>query len=491
MNRHTATTANVANLLNQVSFFLVSVTVLGSPWLFGAWERWWFWPFAALISLSSGCFGSRLLIHACGEASLTIPFREDDSGSSPRPHLRLLLSTIPFLLYALIRTTLSDVAMDAERAFLLFLTPILIGVQVIYGLTRKQQRTLLAFILIDLVLLGIYGLVNHHVTGSHLVLWAEGYPDYTRDSRATGSYFCPDHFAGIMEFAFALAAAYAISRQTRWSSKWGYIGVILMATLCVILSKSRGGGLTIVVMTAATAWWGFSQWPTEQAIWHRVSAIAVLAIGLILIWNLDISYTTRFKAYFATPSTGQEQTLREKAGQLRYRLDRTTRGRMINGALRAWRSAPVFGIGAGMHRNLWPDFAPTADGDREQGIRPTLLNNHFHSYEVHSDWVQLLEEYGVVGFVLFLIGAGSVFGTLVRGNRRECDRWRRHRERQPGKSDHAVILGGLLVFVSMAFHSLGDFNLQMPATTWMFAAILSIALAAALDRPTSLRRTRE
>jgi hypothetical protein len=29
----------------------------------------------------------------------------------------------------------------------------------------------------------------------------------------------------------------------------------------------------------------------------------------------------------------------------------------------------------------------------------------------------------------------------------------------------------------MAFHSLGDFNLQMPATTWILAAIISVTVA--------------
>jgi len=35
---------------------------------------------------------------------------------------------------------------------------------------------------------------------------------------------------------------------------------------------------------------------------------------------------------------------------------------------------------------------------------------------------------------------------------------------------------GLLALIAMAFHSLGDFNLQMPATTWMLAALVSLPL---------------
>ena len=43
---------------------------------------------------------------------------------------------------------------------------------------------------------------------------------------------------------------------------------------------------------------------------------------------------------------------------------------MISAALRAWRTRPLFGIGPGMHRNLWPHFAPSPDGDRTRGIWP-------------------------------------------------------------------------------------------------------------------------
>ena len=76
---------------------------------------------------------------------------------------------------------------------------------------------------------------------------------------------------------------------------------------------------------------------------------------------------------------------------------------MIGGAIRAWQAAPVWGVGAGMHQNIWPHVAASGDGDRGKGIWPTLVNDKFHSYEVHSDWIQLLEEYGLVGLILFLI----------------------------------------------------------------------------------------
>jgi len=150
---------------------------------------------------------------------------------------------------------------------------------------------------------------------------------------------------------------------------------------------------------------------------------------------------------------------------------------MYGGAVRAWRTAPVWGIGPGMHQNLWPHFAATGDGDRSAGKWPTLRNDSFHSYAVHSDWLQLCEEYGVVGLLLLLVPMGVVVGLLLAEIRRE-ERARRCADWQElGSGHHDLTLSGTFALICMAFHSLGDFNLQMPATTWLLAALLALPMA--------------
>lgn len=463
-------------ILSIAGFVFACVAILVGPWLFGAWEMWWFWPFAVCIFISTFFFSFRLILPA---------FMEGPSHEQAHPNLKskiaVVLSFLPFLAYAFVRFLQADVFMNAERSFLLFLTPFLLGVQIVFGFSRKQLKLLSALVLGDLCLLGLYGIINHVITGSKLVLWAEGYPGYIAQHRATGSYFCPDHFSGIMEMAFCLCLGLLLARETHRRER-RFAGLLaLIALYGVVLSKSRGGGLTVVVIAFAVLVWGFSQWPAIIRWYCRGSAIALLAMSVAMFCLFDFAYKRRFMSYFAWDRT-KVKSFEQLQMVMKKKLRTTSRGHMITGAIRAWKTEPVWGIGPGMHQNLWPHFATSDDGDRELGQWPTYNYSHFHSYEVHSDWIQLLEEYGLAGLFLFLLPWSAVFIVLLAGINQEVRECRRKKWLSPGRRHHAIVLGGLLAWICMSFHSLGDFNLQMPATVWLLAAILAIPVAYVLRR---------
>jgi len=456
--------------LRTARFLFLCLPVLLGPWLFGAWEMWWFWPFTLSIFISSLLFGLCLLLPESSPA-------EAVQATSERTHTALRQGAVVallyavFLLYAAIRSLQADVRMEAERSFLLHLTPFLIGLQVLYGLEPAQRRRLQWLLIANLALLGLYGVANHLFTGSRLVLWEEGYAKYFEHGRASGSYFCPDHFSGAMELALALGLALVLTRKEEGPRRGAGGALCLIALAGVVLSKSRGGGLTVVVVLAAALVWGFMRWPARKRWWWRITAATSATIVLVVFWNAGTGYVERFSSYFKIQNT-EEKTVGEIADMALEKARITSRGRMIGGALRAWREAPIFGIGPGMHQHLWPHYAASSDGERERGVWPSLPNHNFHSYEVHSDWVQLLEEYGGVGLFLFLLPVATLFIVLVRA------------------TEYSVpLLGGILAFLAMAFHSLGDFNLQMPGTTWMLAAILALAMSDVTQRVRRRKRS--
>jgi O-antigen ligase len=432
--------------IGRALFLLTAVVLTVAPWLFGAWESWYFWPFAGLIFLATGGLGLRLCFSArLGVMRLPLT-----------PWLvRLVLCWAPFLAYGLIRAVQAPVRMDAERSILLHLTPFLLGLVIVIGLEADQRRRLWRLLPVNFLLLGLYGVGNHVLAGNAKVLWVPGFPHYQEGYfRATGSYFCPDHFAGLMELGLCVAMAGMVFRDAgRWR-RLAWLGLAVVMITGIVLSKSRGGGLVTVLIFGLTLWWGVLAWPARTRMIIRASALVAGLVVLVVVVLAGPRYVQRFKAY---PWV---------------RLEQSDRYQMSAAALRGWKSAPLVGIGPGMHQNLWPHFAPSADGDREKGIWPRFLNNGFHSYEAHNDWVQLLEEYGALGVVLFLWATGMTGLALFRG-------WRRAASGVAGGADPdaAVLPTALLAGAGLALHSAGDFNLQIPATTWVLGAMVALAIA--------------
>jgi O-antigen ligase len=306
---------------------------------------------------------------------------------------------------------------------------------------------------LNFLLLGLYGIGNHFLANNSKVLWMPGFPHYQQDHyRATGSYYCPDHFAGIMELALCIAIAVIAAKG---AGTWRRVGMTVLAAVSVLgisLSKSRGGGFVLVLILGLALWWGVMAWSPRQRLMIRLAGLVVGLVALVGVVVAGTSYVQRFKQY---PWT---------------KLEHSDRYQMSAAALRGWMSSPWIGIGPGMHQNLWPHFAPSADGDREKGIRPRFLNNSFHSYEAHNDWVQLLEEYGLVGVILFLWAVGRSGMALLRG-------WKRAAADLSRGVETSVLPAALLAAAAMVLHSGGDFNLQIPATTWLLAAMMALALA--------------
>ncbi len=440
-------------VLSKLALAFMAAALLAGPWLFGAWEPWWFWPLASLLFFGTALFGFTLM-----RADLVVAgFSEERLRRDVAP---TLVACGLFLVYGIVRMFMARVYADAERSLLLFLLPLFIAAMAAFATGPAGRRVLFYLIAANILCLGVYGIVNHALTGSERVMWMPGYMQYIADDRATGSYYCPNHFAGILEIGAALALGLLVDRGARRGAR--LFALILLAACVggVLLSKSRAGGVTLLAVILLAPLVGLIQWKPRARWLVRAGtlAAAILAVGLVA-WQAS-SYRTRFSNL---PWNN---------------IQKSDRVQMVQGALRAWETAPVLGIGPGMHQNLWPHFAASSDGDREKGLWPTVINNGWHSYEVHSDWVQLLEEYGALGLALFLIALALVLRSLWRGLRREEGDWKAAAWDRPRDLRFAaLIVAGWLAAAAMILHEAVDFNLQMPATGWVLGAVVGLALA--------------
>ncbi len=441
---------------------LLSALILVSPWMLGAWEMWYFWPSAVVLFVCLACAGLRWVL-----GSVLALQRADDP---PRPALPvfdrrgfLLLAGawMPFLVYATVRFAQTPVAMDAERIWLLIVTSAMVIVIICLQFNERQAQRLFWLMAAGMALQSIYGFVGFYVFQDRYVMWVPnifGYPN-----RMKGSFFCPNHFAGFLEMGFCMALAGILDRKLRRPWRLAAASLLALTAAGVARSLSRGGWMTLVVILLAAAIWGLGQLTSRQTMLIRAGTLSVIAVAGLLLFSTDNPARRRLYHWHAFNPEHRDAG-KNFVADILQRVRHTSRGRQIGGALRAWKTRPVWGIGPGMHQNLWFQFADSGDGDRESGKWPSQTNHTFHSYEVHSDWVQLLQEFGVVGFGLFMIGFGTLSVTFIRGVRGAARR---------GKIAY-IALAAWLAVIAIAFHSLGDFNLQIPANTWTLAALVGL-----------------
>lgn len=538
-------------LFHKLAFFCVCGVAILGPWAFSAWEMWWFWPIALLLFAGVLFAGVGSIIEMIINSSYGDTAPEVGYFIFGKRKLIMLISIIPFIAYAIVRfvfhtdTQHQFVYMDGERSLLLFITPVLLAVTMLLVCTRKRLVWLCFAILINMFLVAIYSIINHYVTNDTLVLWFEVPRSMWYGGRATGVFFCPNHLSAFMNFGILFTVAILLTprkkgvdlKQVLWLN-------ILAATVLPfllwanVLTLSRGGMASLfVALVVGLSIFGFSNVKPLKRIGIILGVIISAVLLLVLIFSTENIVHERCKkhGFYKLMTEESEQSFGERLHEtFWYGFDR---GWYIGSALRAWESNPVWGIGPGQHSSRWGEFAATPDGTREPFKAPKMRNDGYHLYEVHSDWTQLLEEYGIVGIVLFIIPMLTIFGGLINAKRQALKDLRTHSEshstrrkyidentsieahhkanddsldenideatldnneehhhkhhRKHRKTEYgfatlttpaefkiaaALPLAALLMCICMIFHSIGDFSFQIPTIVWTFAIFIASAL---------------
>lgn len=538
-------------LFHKLAFFCVCGVAILGPWAFSAWEMWWFWPIALLLFAGVLFAGVGSIIEMIINSSYGDTAPEVGYFIFGKRKLVMLISIIPFIAYAIVRfvfhtdTQHQFVYMDGERSLLLFITPVLLAVTMLLVCTRKRLVWLCFAILINMFLVAIYSIINHYVTNDTLVLWFEVPRSMWYGGRATGVFFCPNHLSAFMNFGILFTVALLLTprkkgvdlKQVLWLN-------ILAATVLPfllwanVLTLSRGGMASLfVALVVGLSIFGFSNVKPLKRIGIILGVIISAVLLLVLIFSTENIVHERCKkhGFYRLMTEESEQSFGERLHEtFWYGFDR---GWYIGSALRAWESNPVWGIGPGQHSSRWGEFAATPDGTREPFKAPKMRNDGYHLYEVHSDWTQLLEEYGIVGIVLFIIPMLTIFGGLINAKRQALKDLRTHSEshstrrkyidentsieahhkanddslaenideatldnneehhhkhhRKHRKTEYgfatlttpaefkiaaALPLAALLMCICMIFHSIGDFSFQIPTIVWTFAIFIASAL---------------
>jgi O-antigen ligase len=239
------------------------------------------------------------------------------------------------------------------------------------------------------------------------------------------------HYAGLMEMLFPVALVFGLSQEFRSHAKLLlYFAAIVMAG-SVFLAASLGGilsllgELVVLAILLLQARRGAQLWRSMLIVLLFLSLFAVMLQPTVLEERL--------------------QHWKSKSEQMEV----TERLHIVRDSLSMVAKKPALGYGLGTFIEVFPRY------------RTFYTNSIVNA--AHNDYVQVLVELGVVGFVLILL----LIVMLFREGLRRLDSWQHSFEKTMGM---AALIGcsGILI------HSLCDFNLQIPANAALFSVMAGI-----------------
>jgi len=320
----------------------------------------------------------------------------------------------------------------------------------IYSIDNRRKMQWLVGLILGVALLEVfYGFWHFR---SHLI-W--GWKNVYTSSRFCGTFINSNHLATFMTMAILLGfglflgiretaprlsqVAYVGEKIRRWSRsehlephvrRYLLLLPLLLLTVGLIFTGSRGG------MVSLLAGFGLMALLIWSRKWRR---------GHIFIIIVFLSAATLYSLFL-----GSEPALdrfSDHNNQVRYQA--------FKGALVIFQQFPIFGSGIGTFGDLFYQYQPASLKD-------------WYFLQTHSDWLQLLAETGLIGFLLLLIGWVVFFSVLIR-------QWGRRRQ---GLA-RGLALGGIAALSAGVFHAVMEFPFHIPALGFEFAGIAALTYSAA------------
>ncbi len=279
-----------------------------------------------------------------------------------------------------------------------------------------------------------------------------------------GTYANHNHYSGFLEMALPFAVMYPVAVLHRTHSRWhssvapalAASGVWALAVLMfagIIYSFSRMGFIatfsslllmgTLVLGTTQLSWVTGSR----RRRWVAVGMVPALVLAGFVFLPPE-RLIQRFAEFVSTDG-----------------LTANGRTELLAETIPLIRAYPVFGCGLGGYETAFSRFK----------ISGVLVTDDF----VHNDYLQLLAEFGLVGFMIGAALAFSVVRIALRSAVKSPD---------PEARYFAVACVGALS--TIALHSLADFNLYIPANAMLLAWIAGMTVAVELRAPTMNARER-
>jgi O-antigen ligase len=266
--------------------------------------------------------------------------------------------------------------------------------------------------------------------------------------RAGGSFVSPNHFAGFLEVVglMGISAGFWGRGSVLERGVAGYLGCL--GVLGVIVSGSRGGYLSLAGGLLFLA--GGSLWVVRRLKPERFRRVLAVTISIFALGGPGLVFLMR-----------QSTVIRHRLDLLAEQVEKDKMDVRIGNwaaALDQARISPVFGTGAGTHLFYGRYFR-----------RLPMQQDPVHA---HGDYLEVLAEYGAVG-VLLMVTVLVLHGRAVASSLHGAVNLPPEKGGGFRSGTLGQALGGGAVLITMAVHSVVDFNLHIPGNALVWSALLA------------------
>ena len=370
------------------------------------------------------------------------------AGLSPRV-FPCLVSAGVFFGYILLRIVLSPVDYIARPDLFMVLAALIVYLITALCATTPTSRVVFAIVLLLLACAQVIVGAIQFSKGNNFMPF-DFLPRSDYEKRASGFFGCPNHLAGLLEIAMLMALSLTFWSRWRMLGKIaaGYVAIVCAVGL--VLTGSRGGfasaavGLfTFTAISLALA----RNWMWREIWLFLVTVLVFAAIGAGYLAYAGL-HSTEFLANRVTGASG----------------DAAIRVKLWIPTFHQFQLNPVFGTGSGTYLYYGRLFRPSGM-ERD----PTYA---------HSDWLQLLAEFGLVAiaglgaFLFYHLRSGWTF--LADVIARRTVEGERDAPGFHGDNSLALITGSLSGIAALLAHSAVDFNLHIPPNTLILAVLFGM-----------------
>lgn len=252
----------------------------------------------------------------------------------------------------------------------------------------------------------------------------------------TSTYLNRNHFAAFLGLVFPAALAFSLVSRPRpvvWLSR-----VVIPVLLAgILLTRSRGGLLAVLISGLAVLSIFILGRPLAAARRKKLMMLLLIA-GLLIAAAIGV-----FVAREPAPEV-YSTSLDALSIRTRVSIWRSTGDIFL--------SRPLSGWGWGTFRYLYPGF-------KDPGVWYVVPH-------AHNEFLQLLAEGGMVGFLIIILSFVWSFSHLVRAYRTA-----------PRSVSGIFALGAAGALVYAAVHGVFDFILRLPANALLLTALVGLGLA--------------